>query len=510
MQCKKCEQFFESKKATQINGYSIKLDEEYTHIANEIKLHLSGIISQNNDSTFEMQQNELEQIISQIENHDICLDCAQTIWEDYLIENYQLAKSIRLQQHVSEEQLLCKRCSKPYDIHDFLKKRLDGYVIDWEDKHDLYSEFVIENYGAIVAAQEYDNRMKRHGYEPTNYSEVIDHLSFFLDRKNTMCYCSSCLEKLFDNYTGKWHKLIFEAEKKKREIEKVHKYVQLKAMIEKEEAELIPLRDTLAKNFKTKVENSMSNRFGLYPHEIFAIFDSKYYSTQGANDITEVYGSRTERCALMTCGTANIVDICESLTRRGFLEHGDVKYTLERQQNTVLSEYLKRWQLKYSGKKAELVNRIICSIPLAEIEKDFPQKYYIVTPKGSEAVSDSQHIKSVILFNVYNHMEPKYFGEPRDIWEFSKIVYQCESLSFKDLLQKLGYIRVDNEDDFKKVQDQHPEWLHIYKGLIGEDVYINPFVDRDYRTIIAKEGELARHYHQINTQFAPMRELLDE
>ena len=88
-------------------------------------------------------------------------------------------------------------------------------------------------------------------------------------------------------------------------------------------------------------------------------------------------------------GTAfgrNVGPARDRLLKDGYLHRGDIRKSIERKTIPDLKAVLADKELKTSGKKGELVQRLLDNIPPDELEELFPEGVYEMTEKGGRAL----------------------------------------------------------------------------------------------------------------------------
>lgn len=80
--------------------------------------------------------------------------------------------------------------------------------------------------------------------------------------------------------------------------------------------------------------------------------------------------------------------LIENHIKEGFLCLSTLEYDLSGILVPDLKAFLSARNLKISGKKADLISRIIENIPIDDIRTFAPDSYYLLTPKGKDAVND--------------------------------------------------------------------------------------------------------------------------
>ncbi|MEG1620242.1 MAG: hypothetical protein RR335_11910, partial [Eubacterium sp.] len=141
-----------------------------------------------------------------------------------------------------------------------------------------------------------------------------------------------------------------------------------------------PYTKELEANFKKAVPSSS----GLYPHEILLLNDAvKFYSTSQ----TEFPGKW-----FYGHGIADVLYYLAKLKDQGYLVTGNIRKTLEMQKIPDLKHFLGQYCIETSGKKEDLVIRILNEIPTEAIEKYFNKKYYALTEKGEKELDENQYL----------------------------------------------------------------------------------------------------------------------
>lgn len=177
------------------------------------------------------------------------------------------------------------------------------------------------------------------------------------------------------------------------------------------------------------VLNAIPSRNGLFPHEILLLNYAHTFYTEG-NTFQGFWWYKY--------GIRDVQSILVSLMERGFLKTGDLRSTLERQTASILKELLKANNLKISGKKDELVQRLLDNIPESELCKNFPQRPYIRTDLGEKEIQDEAYV-------LYIH---RHTIEDLDIWSLNKMINKKPYYPFRDKIW--GYL---NERSMKHFED---------------------------------------------------------
>lgn len=149
------------------------------------------------------------------------------------------------------------------------------------------------------------------------------------------------------------------------------------------------------------VEKAFPSEQGLYPHEILML---DYASTY------KITGNTFPQFWLYQYGVKEPQKILKSLYDRGFITVGSIKDTLQKLKVSDLKSELSRVGAKTTGKKEALVNRVLETEDAASLEEKFPEKYFVLTEKGTKEVQDNEYIR-------YLH-RTHYMG----IWEMNRLL----------------------------------------------------------------------------------------
>lgn len=88
----------------------------------------------------------------------------------------------------------------------------------------------------------------------------------------------------------------------------------------------------------------------------------------------------------------NVPTRLRHLVDRGFLRIGDRSLTLHGRTARELKEALRAHGMRVSGRKAELVDRLLANVPETDIDKVFPERRYALTDLGKVAVSENEYL----------------------------------------------------------------------------------------------------------------------
>ena len=172
---------------------------------------------------------------------------------------------------------------------------------------------------------------------------------------------------------------------------------------------------------ESRISKAFPSSRGLYPHEILMLEYASSYKISG-NEFQKFW-----KWDYSVLDPQNILD---SLYKRGFICCGDVGFSLKKLLVSDLKKILARKGEKISGKKDDLIKRIISTYSIEELENIIRDRYYALTPVGIEELQENEYIPylhrhrymSVWDMNIALHSDNLAHRPYRDIiWgEFNK------------------------------------------------------------------------------------------
>ncbi len=151
---------------------------------------------------------------------------------------------------------------------------------------------------------------------------------------------------------------------------------------------------------------------GLYPHEIMMLEYAPHFKTSNNTFQSFWYWqySVTEPQAVL-----------DSLFERGFTEVGDLRSALEKLKLPEIKEELKLLNQKVTGKKAELIDRLMEFGDLDTLNNKYQERYYALTPKGEQELKENQYVS---YLHRNRHMS---------VWEMNQRIAQTH-YPYRDIL----------------------------------------------------------------------------
>lgn len=166
---------------------------------------------------------------------------------------------------------------------------------------------------------------------------------------------------------------------------------------------------------ETYLKDAIPSNQGLYPHEILMLHYANTYKVDKDNRFQNfwLYGYSVE----------DPQSVLDSLQSRGFIAIGDLRSALERCKVTELKAQLQTLGEKTTGKKAELIDRLLNSGNDEYLEAQFPDRYYALTDTGTKELSENEYV-------VYLH-KTGYMS----VWEMNqRLTNNTANFSYRDFL----------------------------------------------------------------------------
>lgn len=184
-------------------------------------------------------------------------------------------------------------------------------------------------------------------------------------------------------------------------------------------AKSINTKETINNNETQTLENmikqAVPSREGLYPHEILML---EYANTYKTNENTFQNFWKWEYFVL------NPQAVLDSLLERGFICHGDVQSALRHLLVADLKAMLSKIGEKTTGKKDDLINRIVNAYNPDDLEKELPVRNYALTKKGEEELKSNEYVS---YLHRHHYMS---------VWEMNIRLYKNNpsKLKYRDIL----------------------------------------------------------------------------
>lgn len=156
---------------------------------------------------------------------------------------------------------------------------------------------------------------------------------------------------------------------------------------------------------------------GLFPDEILMLHYADSY-TNSQNYFQNFWSFRY--------GVDNPQELLNSLSGSGYIELGNVADALQDESVKSLKEILTAKGLKATGKKADLIARIINTCDTNELSAQFPERRYKLTPKGEAELSTNEYV-------VFIHRK-QYDDIGLNIYSLNQLLAQQNTTDYKSAI----------------------------------------------------------------------------
>ena len=166
-----------------------------------------------------------------------------------------------------------------------------------------------------------------------------------------------------------------------------------------------------------KIKSAIPDANGLYPHEILMLHYASTYFPNEKNSFQEFWRIRY--------GVFDCENVLKSLVARGFIKI-EVNTLLNLQSQTTLNlkTFLKDNKLPTSGKKEDLINRIIENIDEDKFPNTLKKMRYVLTDSAKKSMDESEYI-------LYFH---SHFIEELDIWKLNRLLNTEPKSDYKNTI----------------------------------------------------------------------------
>ena len=199
--------------------------------------------------------------------------------------------------------------------------------------------------------------------------------------------------------------------------------VRIKAgMVASHENDVIPAEQLMKTAYP-------SRNNGLYPHEILVLDYADSFKTQD-NQYQKFWWNRY--------GIKNVDAVLQDLLKRGFISIAPITTTLEKCRVAEIKGVLDERGLNAKGKKALLIQSLLDGVSAEELNKIFPNKFYMRTPKGDAELKAEEYVPYIHCHSI----------EGLDIWSLNKLIYTSPSyLTYRDVIWQ--YLNQRSADHYK-------------------------------------------------------------
>ena len=131
------------------------------------------------------------------------------------------------------------------------------------------------------------------------------------------------------------------------------------------------------------LKTATPSKQGLYPHEILMLEYAPHF---------KISNNSFQNFWYWQYSVTDPQSILDSLFERGFTKIGDLRSVLEKLKLSEIKEELKQFNQKVSGKKSELIDRLLEFGDIAVLNQKYSERYYALTSKGEQELRENQYV----------------------------------------------------------------------------------------------------------------------
>lgn len=157
---------------------------------------------------------------------------------------------------------------------------------------------------------------------------------------------------------------------------------------------------------------------GLYPHEILVLSYAPKFCESG---------NKFQGFWWYKYGIKDVQDILDSLMKRGYIQHGTITDAINMEKIPTIKAELQKRSLAVSGKKEDLVNRLVNNVLESDLSVAFSRRPYSLTETGEKILKKyewipfihNHEIEGLGIWSLTEMMETPPYTNYRDkIWSF--------------------------------------------------------------------------------------------
>lgn len=180
--------------------------------------------------------------------------------------------------------------------------------------------------------------------------------------------------------------------------------------------------------FEKRKRTAIPSARGLYPAEILLLD----YCSRGAYPKPQ---NEYPKFWWFSYGIQDVDAMLKSLEDRGFLTLSSVKNSVKGLTVQQLKDILAANNQSITGKKSDLVNRVISTISEEKLVEMGVQPKYALTETGSHELSENEYV-SYMHRTPYKTTEDDLFGTPFNVWSINKLLGTGDKSNWRTVVEK--------------------------------------------------------------------------
>ncbi|WP_289702607.1 SAP domain-containing protein [uncultured Parasutterella sp.] len=244
----------------------------------------------------------------------------------------------------------------------------------------------------------------------------------------------------------------------------------------------IKVKDADQVVFEEKMSTAYPSKNGLYPNQLKLLDSAKYFETEQQDYPifwSQEYGFKDVSLAL------------KQLEKDGFIQAGDLKAELSKKLKLPdIKKMLKDNDQKVTGKKEELLDRLLGLSIKSELEQKYTSRPYYLTEKGKQELDNNAYIRC------------RYFS----VWDMNKWTNENPEKNWIDIV-KIKLAETDRVYELYELYLQEKDYLPSFRSLLR---LIFSRIDSSTQTIISSiklfglehevtQREIEYNFEYVNT-----------
>lgn len=176
-------------------------------------------------------------------------------------------------------------------------------------------------------------------------------------------------------------------------------------------------------------------------------------------------------------GIRNVGAALKSLEERGYIEYASTAYNLSKMTVAELKELASNFSVKVSGKKADIVSKILENVPSDQLESAVIEQKYCLTEKGKAELQENEYVPYMHKYS-QKTIEDGMFGPELNVWSVNRRVGTGEDWAqvIKDIEHSISDYREQKkvlEAPLKKeLAAKDPEYAKLIEKIDLQDAQI--------------------------------------